>query len=64
MAEAEVRQKAIKDRDDLLAMEKVRLQTEICALQDRFARLLTWALDDPHGGEPAVAARLDAKRSR
>ena len=38
-------QKAVKERDDHLAAEQVRLQSEICALQDRCSRLLGWALE-------------------
>ena len=30
----------VKERDDLLAAEKLRLQSQIAALQDRCARLL------------------------
>jgi hypothetical protein len=43
--EVAVRLKAIKERDDHLAAEKVRLQTEIFALQDRYSKLQEWVLE-------------------
>jgi hypothetical protein len=45
VGEAAVRQRLVKDRDDHIASEKVRLQSEIFALQDRFSKLQEWALE-------------------